>query len=117
VPGFVSPLLALVAALSIFEGYVWLNVITVDQWWPPTIAFAVATFAVAVLVVRPLWSGRRVVVTWVEATSAVLLVMTVLATFIGGPVVTRLAGASDLVFGFSALAAVAAIEYVARRAS
>ena len=53
VPGFVSPLLALVAALSILEGYIWLNVIAVDRWRPSTVAFAVVTWAVALVFVWP----------------------------------------------------------------
>jgi hypothetical protein len=81
------------------------------------VAFAVVTFAVAVLVVRPLRGGWRVVATPVVATSAVLLMMTVLAVFIGGPLVAGLSGASDLVFALTALGAVVAIERVARRAS
>lgn len=115
VPGFVSPLLALVAALSILEGYLWLNVISVDRWHPPALAFAVVTFAVAVLVVRPLGNGRRAVATSVVATAAVLLLMTVLALAVGGPVLAGLAGASDLVFAVTGLGAVAAIEHGARR--
>ena len=37
VPGFVSPLLLLVAALSILEGYIWLNVISADRWRPSAV--------------------------------------------------------------------------------
>jgi len=117
VPGFVSPLLALVAALSILEGYIWLNVIAVDRWRPSTVAFAVVTCGVAVLVVWPLRGGRRVAITSVVVTSVILVVMTVLAVVIGGPVVARLAGVSDLLFAVSALATVAAIEHPARRTS
>ncbi len=117
VPGFVSPLLALVAALSILEGYIWLNVIAVDRWRPSTVAFAVATCAVAIVFLWPVREGRRVVVTAAVVTSVILVVTTVLAMAVRRPVVGRLAGVCDLLFAVAALATVAAIEHLARRTS
>ena len=56
-------------------------------------------------------------VTSAVVTSVILVVTTVLAVFVRRPVVARLAGVSDLLFAVAALAAVAAIEHVARRRS
>ena len=94
-----------------------MNVITVDRWRPSTVAFAVVTGGVAILVVRPLRSGWRAVVTSVMVTAAVLPVMTILAIVIRRPVVARLAGVSDLLFAVATLVTVAAIEHRTRHRS
>jgi hypothetical protein len=111
----VAPLLLLLAALSTFEGYVWLNVIPADRWPSWALGFAVLTFGAVIALIRPLRRGRRLAATVVMSVSVVMLGATVLAVFAKGPAVGRTAGVADLLFAVTTLATVAAAEHATRR--
>ena len=57
VPGFVSPALALLAAVSILQGYTLLNVVPAGGWQTSAILFAAVTFPLSVLLTRPHGGG------------------------------------------------------------
>ena len=70
VPGFVSPALMLLAAVSILQGYTLLNVLPDGGWQTSALLFAAVTFPLSVLLTRPpggrpppspkrRWDGRR----------------------------------------------------------
>lgn len=113
--GFVAPLLLLLAALSTFEGYVWLNLISADRWRSWAAGFAVLTFGVVVALIQPLRRGRRLAAAIVVSVAVVMLGATVVAVFVKGPVVGRTVGVADLLFAVTALATVAAAEHSTRR--
>jgi hypothetical protein len=111
----VAPLVLLLAALSAFKGYTWLNVISAGGWRSSALGFAFVTFVIVVALARPLRRGQRFTAVSLVSASVVVVMTTVLAEFLGGQTVARLAGASDLLFAVAALAAVAASEHSARR--
>lgn len=115
VPGFVSPVLVLLAAVSILQGYTLLNVLPDGEWQISAILFAAVSFPLSVVLTRP---GGRVVRTGTEkavALSAVLVaVMTAVALVVDRPSVTHLLGVSDLVFALLALVAALANELPSR---
>ena len=111
VPRCVSPILVLLAAASILEGYKWLNVIPAGGWQPSAVVFVGLVFPVAMVLTRPRRDGRRVVAAKVVAVASLaLLAVTVLAIFVDRPSVTHLMGVSDLLFALTALGAVLANE-------
>ena len=111
VPGYVAPAYVLVAALSILEGYCWLQVISAGSWRPSAMASALAVCAVTAGVWH-LPKGRQQMVGAVPvALSSVALVgLTGVAIVTGRPVAALLAGACNLLVGLLALAAVVATE-------
>jgi hypothetical protein len=115
VPGFVSPALALLAAVSILQGYTLLNVVPAGGWQTSAILFAAVTFPLSVLLTRPHGGGPRTITEKAVASSAALVaVMTVTALVIDRPSVTHLLGVSDLMFALVALGAVLVTERATR---
>ena len=114
-PGYVAPLLLLLAALSTLKAYMWLDVISSDGWRSSAAGFALVTFVIALALARPLRRGRQLAAKSVVSAAAVVLMTTVLAELVKDQTVARLAGASDLIFAVTALAAVAASERSAHR--
>ena len=106
-----APLLLLLAALSTFEGYVWLNLISADRWRSWAAGFAVLTFGVVVALIRPLRARPGLAAAIVVSVAVVMLGATVVAVFVKGPVVGRTVGVADLLFAVTALATVAAAEH------
>ena len=116
VPGFVSPVLMLLATVSTLEGYRRLNVIPAGGWLPPSVVFVGLAIPLAIVLTRPRRDGRRVVAAkMVTLASLVLLAMTVLAIFVNRPLIAHLVGVSDLLFALAALVAVLANERFRRR--
>ena len=104
VPRFVSPILVVVAAVSILEGYKWLNVVSTGGWQPSAAVFVSFAVPLALVLARPRLDGRRVVaVRAVVVASLIMLTSTVLALLVDQPPVTHLMGASDLLFAVTAL--------------
>lgn len=117
VPGFVSPTLVLLAAVSILQGYALLNVLPDGEWQTSAILFAAVGFPLAILLSRPGGRGTRTATEKAVALSAALVaVMTVVALVVDRPSTTHLLGVSDLVFALLALVAVLANERPARHA-
>lgn len=115
VPGFVSPALALLAAVSILQGYTLLNVVPAGGWQTSAILFAAVTFPLSVLLTRPRGGGPRTIAEKAVASSAALVaVMTVTALVIDRRSVTHLLGVSDLMFALVALGAVVVNERATR---
>lgn len=111
VPGFVSPTLALLAALSILQGYTLLNVMPAGGWQTSAILVAAVTFPLSVLLTRPRGGGSRTITERAVASSAGLVaVTTVVALVIDRRSVTYILGVSDLVFALLALVAVLVSE-------
>jgi hypothetical protein len=116
VPRYVSPVLILLAAASILEGYTWLNVIPNNGWQPSAVVFVGVAVPLAIVLTRPRRDGRRVVAAKVvTVASVVLLVVTVLAVVTDRPPLTHLMGASDLLFALTVLAAGLATERLLHR--
>jgi hypothetical protein len=115
-PGEVAPVLVLVAALALLEGYRQLNVVPATQWQLSAILFATPAFAVVTVLVRPRRDGRRVVgARFVLAASTGLLILSWLALVVGGNDANHVVGAFDLLFAAVALGTVLANELVTRR--
>ena len=115
VPGFVSPTLVLLAAVSILQGYSLLNVLPDGEWQTSAILFAAVSFPLSVALTRPGARGARTVTEKAVALSVALVaVMTAVALMIDRPSVTHLLGVSDLAFALLALVAVLANELPAR---
>lgn len=113
VPRFVSPVLVLIAAVAILEGYKWLNVVSTGGWQPSAAVFVSFTVPIAVVLARPRRDGRRVVAARVVVVaSLIMLTLTVLALLIDQPPVTHLMGGSDLLFAVTALGVALANERV-----
>ena len=113
VPRFVSPVLVLIAAVSILEGYKWLNVVSTGGWQPSAAVFVSFAVPLAVVLARPRRDGRRVVAAQaVVVASLVMLTLTVLALLVDQPPVTHLMGGSDLLFAVTALGVALANERV-----
>jgi hypothetical protein len=109
-PGYVAPAYVLVAALSVLEGYCWLNVISAGSWRPSAMGSAL----VACAVTTGIWhrkTDRQVVGAVPVALGSVALVgLTGVAIVTGRPAAARVAGACDLLVAFLALGAVVATE-------
>jgi hypothetical protein len=116
VPGFVSPILMLLAALATLEGYLRLNVIPAGRWQPSAVVFAALAFLSVVALAIPRPYGCRMVAAKTVAVAATgLLAVTILARLLDRPPIAHLLGASDLVFAVIALGAVLANERAAQR--
>jgi hypothetical protein len=110
-PGFVSPLLVMLAAISILEGYRWLDVIRATPWLPSAPVFVALAIPTASALTRPRGGERRgLVQNAVMAASVALVAATGLMLFVHGPSVTHLLGTSDLLVAISALGAAAAAQ-------
>jgi hypothetical protein len=115
VPGFVSPTLVLLAAVSILQGYTLLNVLPDGGWQTSAILFTAVSFPLSVVLSRPGGRGTRTITEKAVALSAALVaVMTAVALTVDRPSATHLLGVSDLVFALLALVAVLANELPAR---
>jgi peptidoglycan/LPS O-acetylase OafA/YrhL len=112
VPRFVSPVLVLIAAVSILEGYKWLNVVSTGGWQPSAAVFVSFAVPLAVVLARPRRDRRRVVAARaLVAVSLIMLTVTVLALLVDRPPVTHLMGGSDLLFAVTALGVALANEW------
>jgi hypothetical protein len=115
-PGFLTPVLVLLAAVSVLEGYIWLDVIQVRQWRPSMVAFGVAAVAVTLVFARSRPGTRAPLgLRSVAAASVAVLVMTVAAVLVKQPAVDDLAGVLDLLFAFAAVTTVVTAEHLSRR--
>jgi hypothetical protein len=115
VPGYVSPTLVLVAAVSILQGYMLLNVLPDGKWQISAVLFAAVSFPLSVALTRPGGRGTRPITEKAVAPSAALVgMMTVAALVVDRPSVTHLLGVSDLTFALVTLIAVLANELPAR---
>jgi hypothetical protein len=109
-PGYVAPAYVLVAALSVLEGYCWLNVIRAGSWRPSAMGSALVAWAVTTGIWH-LKTGRQVVGAVPVALSSVALVgLTGAAIVTGRPAAASLAGACNLLVAVLALGAVVATE-------
>ncbi len=109
---YASPVLVLLAAVAILEGYRWLNVLPSVGWRPSAVVFTVIAVPLALAVTsggrgepggpggHP-WAARAV-------TGAALLMvpMTVIALIHPRPPIAQLMGSTDLLFAVAALATV-----------
>lgn len=115
-PGWATPVLVLLAALAILEGYRGLDVIPSTGWQPSSLAFVAVVSVSAVLLSRAGRHGHPVrAVKVVVGTSSLLLAVTVVSVAVGRLSLTHLVGAVDLLFAASALVAVALNERRADR--
>jgi hypothetical protein len=115
-PGFLTPVLVLLAAVSVLEGYIWLDVIQVRQWRPSMVAFGVAVVGVTLVFARSRPGARAPLgLKTVVLASVALLVMTVAAVVVKRPAVADLAGAVDLLFALVAMTTVVSAEHLSRR--
>ena len=113
VPRFASPVLVLIAAVSILEGYKWLNVVSTGGWQPSAAVFVSFAVPLAAVLARPRRDGRRVVAAKALVAAAfVMLTLTVVALLADRPPVTHLMGGSDLLFAVTALGVALANERV-----
>ena len=113
VPRFASPVLVLIAAVSILEGYKWLNVVSTGGWQPSAAVFVSFAVPLAVVLARPRRDGRRMVAAKaVVAAALVMGTLTALALLVDQPPVTHLMGGSDLLFAVTALGVALANERV-----
>ena len=107
-PGFVSPLLVMLAAISILEGYRWLDIIRATLWLPSAPVFVALAVPTASVLTRPRGGERRgLVQNAVMAASITLVAATGLMLVVHGPSVSHLLGTSDLLVAVSALGAAA----------
>ena len=115
VPTFMAPILVILAATAVMEGYIWLDVIRVQQWRPVAVALAAVTFTAVMLLnrSRPGRESRAVKVLTVAA--GILLVATVVAVAVDRQPFTCLAGVVNLLLALITLSVVVTSERLARR--
>ena len=111
VPGYTAPTLILLAAVAIFEGYMWLHLIPDGSLRPSGLLFAVAVVPVTSALTRgdPGTGGRLGRVTRLCSVAIPLLGVALLVSH--ATVWARLLGGVSLVFAVSALALAAASEH------
>lgn len=109
-PVLASPGLVLVAALSIMEGYRWLNVIPARWLHPSALVYVTAAVPLLVLCTRRQPGQHRGPVQWVGVASASgLVVATLTESFVRRPWSAHVFGASNMAVAAVALGAAWAI--------
>ena len=106
---YASPVLVLVAAVAILEGYRWLNVLPPLGWRPVTALLTVVAVPLAVAVTRGDRrgrGGRRVVAGTVTGVALLLVPATITALVLPRSPAAQLVGAMNLLLAVTALAAV-----------
>jgi membrane protein implicated in regulation of membrane protease activity len=124
---YASPVLVVVAAVAILEGYRWLNVLPRLGWRPSAVVFAAVAVPLAIAVTRGGRGGRekrsgrgglggpggpggpggqRWAVRAVTGAALLLVPVTVTAVILPRAPIAQLMGSTDLLFAFTALVAV-----------
>ncbi|MGO8869823.1 MAG: hypothetical protein ACLQPH_00205 [Acidimicrobiales bacterium] len=111
-PGFATPGLAVLAALSILVGYRWLHVLPADRWTPsaPTFAAVVLPLALALTWPREGMVRRRSQLA-VVAAAVCLVGVTLFASLVPGARASWVLGPADLLMAAAALDEVRAARW------
>jgi hypothetical protein len=109
---YASPVLVLLAAVAILEGYRWLNVLPSVGWRPSAVVFTALAVPLAMAVIgggrgdRGGPGGQRWAARAVTGAALLLVPVTIITLIHPHPPIAQLMGSTDLLFAVTALAAV-----------